>query len=188
MNLENYIRIYENVVSDSFCDNLIKRFEENSDQWRTQNRENPDRKFKMSFNQIHIMEEPGWEDDTKHLLKIFPEYVDKYKEDCKITINQWPIKHGYESIRMKRYEPNGDEFFSPHVDVTHYKDARRFLVFFLYLDDNDAGHTSFPQLGLGSSCVKGSLLMFPPMWPWLHAGEKPIEKSKYIIGSYLHYV
>ena len=59
MNLENYIKIYENVVSDSFCDKLIKRFEENSDQWRNQHRENPDRKFKMSFNQIHIMEESG---------------------------------------------------------------------------------------------------------------------------------
>jgi hypothetical protein len=26
------------------------------------------------------------------------------------------------------------------------------------------------------------------MWPWLHAGELPIDKPKYIIGSYLHYV
>jgi len=26
------------------------------------------------------------------------------------------------------------------------------------------------------------------MWPWLHAGEPPIDKPKYIIGSYLHYV
>jgi len=26
------------------------------------------------------------------------------------------------------------------------------------------------------------------MWPWLHAGTKPIDKPKYIIGSYLHYV
>jgi len=30
--------------------------------------------------------------------------------------------------------------------------------------------------------------MFPPMWPWLHAGQKPINKPKYIVGSYLHYV
>jgi len=34
----------------------------------------------------------------------------------------------------------------------------------------------------------GRMLMFPPMWTHLHAGTKPIEKPKYIIGSYLHYV
>ena len=89
---------------------------------------------------------------------------------------------------VSNYLPNGNEFFSPHVDVTNYGNANRFLVFFLYLDDNNAGQTSFPQLDIGSNCVKGSLLMFPPMWPWLHAGEKPIDKPKYIIGSYLHYV
>jgi hypothetical protein len=30
--------------------------------------------------------------------------------------------------------------------------------------------------------------MFPPMWPWLHAGQKPARTSKYIVQSYLHYV
>jgi hypothetical protein len=29
--------------------------------------------------------------------------------------------------------------------------------------------------------------MFPPLWPWLHQGMKPIDKPKYMIGSYLHY-
>jgi hypothetical protein len=188
MNLTNYIKVYKNVVSDSFCDKMIQKFEDNPKQFRFQQRENPTRNFKMSFNQIHIMEELGWEKETEFLLELFPNYVDKYREECNIIESQWPIDWGYESIRMKRYQPNGDEFFSPHVDVTNYANARRFLVFFLYLDNNSAGQTSFPQLDIGSNCVKGSLLMFPPMWPWLHAGELPIDKPKYIIGSYLHYV
>ena len=58
--------------------------------------------------------------------------------------------------------------------------AIRFLVFFLYLDDNEGGSTIFPNHGIKSECKKGSVLMFPPLWPWLHAGEKPIDKSKYI--------
>ena len=37
------------------------------------------------------------------------------------------------------------------------------------------------------SPMKGSLLMFPPLWPWLHQGMKPINQPKYIVGSYLHY-
>ena len=58
----------------------------------------------------------------------------------------------------------------------------------LYLNDNEGGSTSFPQLDLNTKCKKGSMLMFPPLWPWLHSGEKPIDKPKYILGSYLQYI
>ena len=54
--------------------------------------------------------------------------------------------------------------------------------------NNEGGMTTFPLINKGSPCKGGSLLMFPPLWPWLHAGTKPIDKPKYIIGSYLHYV
>ena len=62
------------------------------------------------------------------------------------------------------------------------------LVFFIYLSDNEEGKTTFPQLDKYAECKKGSMLMFPPMWPWLHAGTKPINEPKYIMQTYLHYV
>ena len=46
----------------------------------------------------------------------------------------------------------------------------------------------FPKLKHEVKCKKGTMLMFPPMWTHLHAGLKPIDKPKYIVGSYLHYV
>ena len=103
---------------------------------------------------------------------------------------QWPKKHGWESIRIKRYLPNDEDQFDNHVDVMDYDTARRFLVFFIYLDDNFCGQTVVnPKDDLFvSSCKKGSMLIFPPMWPWLHRGAKPIRTPKYIVGSYLHYV
>ena len=54
------------------------------------------------------------------------------------------------------------------------------------LNDNEKGETYFPKLDISSPCKKGSILIFPPLWPWLHGGAKPINKSKYIVGSYLH--
>ena len=60
---------------------------------------------------------------------------------------------------------------------------------FLYLDNNTAGETDVKLKDdrVVSSCKKGSMLIFPPMWPWLHAGKLPKETPKYIVGSYLHY-
>ena len=38
-----FIKVYENVISHSFCDDLIQKFESNSDKWENRNRLSPDR-------------------------------------------------------------------------------------------------------------------------------------------------
>ena len=72
-------------------------------------------------------------------------YVNKYKEDCDIKEKQWPDRFGFEQIRFKRYLPNDKDEFKEHVDVGDYDSARRFLVFFLYLNNNFDGRTSFSE-------------------------------------------
>jgi hypothetical protein len=61
---------------------------------------------------------------------------------------------------------------------------------FIYLTDNEKGETTLDVKDdlFVSPCKKGTILLFPPYWPWVHQGEKPINESKYILGSYLHYV
>mgnify|MGYP005678760151 CR=1 FL=1 len=162
--METYVQKYDNILPASLCNSLIKKFENNPDQYEKH------QQGEMSFTQINLLKHKEWTDD------------------CNIIGNMWPDKYSLEPLRMKRYLPDGTDQFGNHVDVNSHESARRFLVFFLYLDDNEKGSTSFPQHDISSECKKGSCLIFPPMWPWLHAGEKPIDKPKYIIGSYLHYV
>ena len=114
--------------------------------------------------------------------------IERYIEDCKITKNQWPTDYEYEPVRMKRYLPNNYDEFKNHVDVNQKINSTRFLVMFLYLADNEKGKTMFPNHDIEIECKQGSILMFTPMWPWLHAGQKPARTSKYIMQSYLHYV
>ena len=180
--MENYIRKYDNVLSPELCDSLIERFENNPDQYEKH------QQGEMSFTQIHLLKHKEWHDDAQTVVNGLHGCVDQYKTECKVVGNMWPEKFNLEPLRMKRYLPDGTDQFGDHVDVNNYESSRRFLVFFLYLDDNKKGSTSFPQHDVSSDCNKGSCLIFPPMWPWLHAGEKPIDKPKYILGSYLHYV
>ena len=43
--------------------------------------------------------------------------------------------------------------------------------------------------GISVTPKAGRLLMFPPVWTHLHAGRKVTgDTSKYIVGSYLHYI
>jgi len=91
---------------------------------------------------------------------------------------------------MKRYLPNTEDVFDEHVDVTNYASARRFLVFFIYLNDNFEGcETDFSQFKVKVKPKQGNLLMFPPLWNWLHQAQSVKgDTPKYIVGSYMHYV
>ncbi len=87
----------------------------------------------------------------------------------------------------ERYFPDGQSF-PPHGDVNTKNNCSRFLAFFLYLTNNKEGSTIFTKHNVSSSCTKGSLLVFPPNWIYLHSGEKCVETNKYIVGSYAHYI
>lgn len=70
-----------------------------------------------------------------------------------------------EPLRMKRYLPRTQtqraERFDAHVDVTNYDTARRFLVAFIYLnDDYIGGEIDFVQLGYKVKPKQGSILLF----------------------------
>tara|TARA_Y100000741_G_scaffold210619_1_gene160414 strand:+ start:608 stop:1147 length:540 start_codon:yes stop_codon:yes gene_type:complete len=179
--VNNLIKVYDNVIDKEYCNELISKFENNEQLHEKFDSEG------MVFTQINI-QKIGWVSDNNIIKKVFTANVEKYKNDYEISEQQMPLTCVLEPVRMKRYLPNNYDEFKPHVDVNQKANCTRFLVMFLYLADNKKGKTIFPNLDVEIECKQGSLLMFPPMWPWLHAGQKPARTSKYIMQSYLHYV
>ena len=185
--MDNYIRVYDNVVSAAQCGQLIRMFESD-----TEHHEIQDCGSGATLTQINFLHSPDtiWKDEVNNLSNIIGNYIHQYKKDCDIEDTQWPEKFGFEPPKIKRYMPGGKDKFPAHVDVNSYDTARRFLVAFIYLDDNERGETIIETINdtLVSQCKRGSLLLFPPLWPWLHTGMPPIDTPKYIVGSYLHYL
>lgn len=181
--MDNYVQICENVIDTDFCKRVIDKFEDNVHQHDVQIQNN------FSFTQINIMDSRwnNWVEEIDITYNTLMKYVSLYKEQYQPS---WPEKYGFESIRIKRYMPNCDDRFGLHVDVNNYSSARRFLVFFIYLDNNAEGQTiiKFGDDLVISNCIQGNMLVFPPFWTHPHSGEIPVDKPKYIIGSYLHYV
>ena len=181
--MKKYIQVYEDVLPEYQCNALIEKFEVNKDQHVS-----TDLNGHRHFTEININQHKDWETISMFLYQTLKPYVERYKKDCDIKEKQWPEKYGWEQIRFKRYLPNDKDEFKEHVDVGDYNSARRFLVFFLYLNNNFDGRTSFSEYDMQVYPQAGRLLMFPPTWTYLHTGHKAIEQPKYIIGSYLHYV
>ena len=181
--MDNLIKTYDDVIDKRTCKNLIDKFE----QFQTQHEE-----FDvggMCFTQLNMTKSSQmWSKEIEEFTNLFQSYLLTYLKDTGVTPQQMPSKYIWEPIRLKRYMPNDHDEFRPHVDVNSKPTSTRFLVFFIYLSDNEEGKTTFPQLDKYAECKKGSMLMFPPMWPWLHAGTKPINEPKYIMQTYLHYV
>ena len=184
---ENFCRVYNNILSDEKCDYFVNKFEAHKELQEVQN--NSKGKTLTMMNLMNSKDTP-FREDLDFIGDTLMESVELYKEDVNLKSFQFPDKFGVEAFKIKRYLSDTTDEFPPHIDVSNYKNARRFLVMFLYLTDNEGGETeiNFGGSVFVSHCRKGSVLLFPPMWPWVHEGQAPINGSKYIMGSYLHYV
>lgn len=186
----SYVKVYDDVLSSDMCKNIIQKFESHPKQQVTTYLENH-----RSFTEININQNiVSWKKELDILFGTMQKYLIRYKQDVGVDDRAWPEQMGYEQLRMKRYLPNGKDDFKFHVDVQDHASARRFLVYFWYLNDvAEGGETAFqlnrnvePKIKVQPKA--GRLLMFPPLWTHPHIGMMPISNAKYIIGGYLHYI
>ena len=190
--MDNFIKVYDDVIDETSCKELIKKFEDEHEVFETVHEEDGDNA--ISFEQLNLYV-AGWDTAQRGLLDLFQDYIVHYKIDCNVYDKMWPEKYGYEAVRMKRYLDNDYDRFDPHVDVLNYETSRRFLAFFIYLNDvEEGGETKFLNINTPGTYIpyevkpkRGRLLMFPPTWQYYHAGLKPVSGYKYIIHSYCHY-
>ena len=184
--MEKWIKTYPKIFSKEECAELIKWFEilDESNQL-VQTKLEGHREFdEVNLNDFR-------EQSLKMQLDVYKRFDDifeKYIQDVNVHKKALPEKSAWEEIRIKRYR-TGIGNFLDHVDVGDSISARRFLVFFVYLNDvAEGGGTEFPDLDLTISPECGKLLVFPSIWTFLHRGNVPISNDKYILGSYKHYV
>jgi hypothetical protein len=183
----NNVVVIDNALHEDACKDLVMDFDRHQHK-----KTNIVSDFgAISFEELNLSVTPGFEKWHNLLIDHGQYYEEIYKSTLKVPEYSWPASHGFEQFRMKRYDNNDYDRFDPHVDVRDYASARRFLVFFWYLNDvEESGETAF-YFGDREIRVKpkaGRLIMFPPMWTHAHAGLRPISGPKYIAGGYLHYV
>jgi len=175
--LADYIMVCDNVLSAQHCRRLIDRFEA-AGQHQICKLEGG-----HSFSQLEIT--TIWPDEQEVLLPVFLAHFRKYRETTKAFFQ--PANLAFEHLRVKRYLPDGRDFFSPHVDVVDQRTAHRFFTAMIYLNAPEGGETVFPNLDLAVTPQTGRLLAFPPLWLFPHEGRPPRVRPKYILHTYLCY-
>jgi prolyl 4-hydroxylase len=178
--LNNFIRVYDYVISGQTCNTLIDLFEHKY----KDNHEVHDTEL-YKFHQLNLGQNQELQIISQNFAKALVPYMEEYFRS--VDVSQYVGIQGFEEVRIKRYIKNTNDQFKTHVDVTDKESARRYLIAMLYLNDNN-GVTEFPTLGMSITPKQGSVVMFPPMWLFPHAGRIPTDDDKYIMMTSLHYL
>lgn len=187
--LNAFVRTYAASLDTDRCEEIIRRFEQDAS-----HHQSVALTGHRSFTELNISTQSEWTDIHDLIVNTTIDALPQYCRDIGLDARQFPEHYGFEQVRIKRYHPHTEDEFRLHVDVGDQSSARRFLVCLWYLNTVPmGGETVFPRfLSDGSARVippvQGQLLMFPPLWMFLHAGNKTISQPKYIIGTYLHYL
>jgi|MEHZ01.5.fsa_nt_MEHZ011413341.1_16 hypothetical protein len=183
-----FISVWDNVLSEQECTNIIEKFEEASEHHKkTEHAEY------RSFTELNFFDpalkdmSKDFEDLSMLLLGKVSEYVESYRQHNNIAF--FPNQCQNEEVRMKKYLAGSDDDFKYHADVGDYASARRFLVCFFYLNSvEEGGETVFPDYNTSITPERGRLAIFPPFWTHPHQAQPAISDDKYIVGTYLHYM
>ena len=163
----------ENVISQELCDEIIDKFEKDSNKGPGVVRGGViDYSIKKSTD-LTDGDFSKWSDIYTNLFSIFHEHQNKYTK--KIT-----NECAYTCPQIQRTDPGG--YFKWHSD----QHSNRVLSFILYLntlEETDGGTTEF-ECGKIIKPVAGKLVIFPATYSYLHRGNELIKGVKYIITSF----
>ena len=194
-NLLDYVKVYDNALDPNFCNELVAEFEQDLIHQMSTGQDDPvvvtkkNEKLYKKFTEIDFTIVPYWREKYGARLRSeIAEYVKLYFNDLGYPNHLRPGKFGYEGFRIKRYLPDTNERIDEHIDAGNLGFCKRFLSMFWYLNDvEEGGETHFTDLNYYVKPKAGSLLIFPPMWMFPHAGTPVVSGPKYLLHSYLHF-
>uniref|UniRef100_A0A6C0ERN4 Fe2OG dioxygenase domain-containing protein n=1 Tax=viral metagenome TaxID=1070528 RepID=A0A6C0ERN4_9ZZZZ len=181
-----YVEIYENILSDELCDEIIDKFEKQENKYpgHTGSGLNTNIKLTTDFHLIR-QQDNEWNDIDKKLYIGLNKCLVKYREKYKAFQVYTEITDT--GFQIQRYISN-EGFYIYHNDYRNDNDKYRILTFLFYLNDVEkGGETEFLYGRLKVKPEKGKCVLFPAWWTFPHSGLIPISNNKYIATGWLHY-
>ena len=196
MDISKFIYHKENVFSEEFCDSLIDLFDkkEKDDKVHVGSMMGGVNFDVKNTTEINLFEHPELVNHdnffsviNKHLSDHFLNNL-PYRYSFDSNIKLFPGNTTYETCQIQKYKKGEGHYESWHVEVENLKSAGRVFSMIVYLNDvYQGGETGFLYPQLKVKPTKGSLVIFPSAFPFVHCGYKPISNDKYIIATWLIY-
>ena len=196
-NFSNFIVLKQDSLEPEFCEDVIKKFDEDERIHPGWAGGSYQPELKKSTDLL-ISRHEGWEEEDKVFFEALSIGLEEYinqdflraldkdvGEEDTVSLFQKPLKDaGYQ---IQRTGPG--EYYKWHQDWDYSKEfGSRILTFLWYLNDitEGGGYTDFLD-GTRITPKQGTLLMFPATWNYYHRGFPPEKETKYICTGWLYY-
>jgi len=193
VDINDFIGVYDGFLNDLDVDNALKYFEEQNKLKKAFSRmqsENEGILFKKD-EQVFLNETnvEVWLDDFKPLLVNFDTALRNYYSQTGFLNSITRDKNytlSYTNLKIQKTQPSGG-YHVWHVEKgPGFHNLKRALVYSIYLNDiEEGGETEFLHQKVRVSPKKGRIVIWPASFPYVHRGNPPLKKDKYIITSWL---
>lgn len=173
-----WVRVYENCISDDFCDCLITLFE-------SKQQTGIDQPWRRCKNFTELDKTEMWPEFKNQMKKVLQQYIDDTK--CNVLYH---VKY-IEAPNIFRYDSDSSKpnFFADHSDNWSLETATRQVSIICYLNnvpEDGGGETEFTLLKKKIHPKKGRVLVFPSFYTHIHRGNEMTLGTKYIVVSWFH--
>jgi len=193
--IKDFIGVFDNVVTDKYCDSLIEHFENMQNIGKISSRVEaedilPTEKDNSVYFYISETDPLILNDRAKQLQPFI-----RALEGCyglyakKYGMIQDLGRHAVNpDIKLQKTLP-GEGYHVWHCEVMDIPSARRFLLCMLYLNDvKDGGETEFLYQHKRIQPVKGRVVICPTAFTHTHRGNPPLNTAKYMINGWMEFL
>jgi hypothetical protein len=174
------------MIDRSLCNAIIERFQADPRRHRGMVGAGYS-PFKRSTD-LEIRPLPEWADVCRQLDGSVYASLARYREDVPNFSETHRNRLSDTEYQVQCYAPDGSDGFDWHADVANRASAERVLAMIAYLNDvAEGGETEFraQQILVAPRC--GSIIWFPPTFPYVHRGRPARSEAKYVVTCFLTY-
>tara|TARA_Y100000004_G_scaffold64448_1_gene72286 strand:- start:1301 stop:1903 length:603 start_codon:yes stop_codon:yes gene_type:complete len=190
VNINNFIGVYDNYITDEECDKAIKLYENQNKFNKTVNRigsekssilKKQDQQFFAAPNNVDV-----WWDNLKSMIFNYHTAWAHYANNTGAHDAYDNEEFLYTTLKIQKTLP-AEGYHVWHIEhgKGHDMEGRAF-VFSIYLNDvEEGGETEFLHFSKRVKPKKGRIVIWPAAFPYLHRGNPPLSGEKYILTSWM---
>ena len=196
--MDNFIYLIDNNLDEIFCDNLIKKYENDKNKYiGVVGRNGTINKELKNTTDLQISRYQNWKNEDTILCQALNKGINEYIDNILNNLTNINIFNINLNIFSKLYNNNDTGYkiqkydrdkgyYNYHNDFEYSVKGVRVITFIWYLNDvEEGGETEFID-GTIIKPKKGQLLLFPSDWTYMHKGNIPLSNDKYICNGWIY--
>ena len=184
-NINQGIGVFENAISNEWCDKVIDLFEASKDKWldRQEYEGHSSTMIADKAMGLQFLDPILAADMVTHFYKnIYPLYIKKF------SVLSEGGAHTITDVKIQKTLPS-EGYHLWHCEKGCFENTLRVAAYTIYLNDvEEGGETEFLHQSLRLSPKKGTFAIWPSGYYHTHRGNPPLSGKKYIATGWLEYI